>query len=73
MKRADINALEKTLAHLPVDLKQHLANQLLGQINAQAHTLLETASPIAYALTAVISISSSGGALAACSGISVRT
>jgi len=45
MKQADINAIEKTLAHLPVDLKQHLANQLLGQINAQAHTLLETASP----------------------------
>jgi transposase-like protein len=44
MKRADINALEKTLFHLPVDLKQHLANQLLGQINAQAHTFLETAS-----------------------------
>ena len=44
MKQADINAIEKTLAHLPVDLKQHLANQLLGQINAQSHTLLETAS-----------------------------
>ncbi len=44
MKKSDVNALEKTLAHLPVDLKQHLANQLLGQINAQAHSLLETAS-----------------------------
>jgi len=43
MKKADVNALEKTLTHLPVDLKQHFANQLLGQINAQAHTLLETA------------------------------
>lgn len=43
MKKADLNALEKTLAHLPVDLKQRLANQLLGQINAQAQTLLETA------------------------------
>ena len=43
MKKADLNALEKALTHLPVDLKQHLANQLLGQINAQAHTLLETA------------------------------
>ncbi len=43
MKKADLNALEKALSHLPVDLKQHLANQLLGQINAQAHTLLETA------------------------------
>lgn len=44
MKKADVNALENTLAHLPVDLKQRLANQLLGQINAQAHTLLETAN-----------------------------
>lgn len=44
MKQADINALETTLAHLPVDLKKHLADQLLGQINAQAHTLIETAS-----------------------------
>ena len=35
MKKADLSALEKALAHLPVDLKQHLANQLLGQINAQ--------------------------------------
>lgn len=40
MNRADINALEKSLAPLPVDLKQYLANQLLGQINAQAQTLL---------------------------------
>lgn len=45
MKRADINALEKSLSGLPVDLKQHLANQLLGQIKAQAHTLIETANP----------------------------
>lgn len=45
MNRADINALEKSLAPLPVDLKQYLANQLLGQINAQAQTLLETANP----------------------------
>lgn len=44
MKQADVNILEKTLAALPVDLKKHLANQLLGQINAQAYTLLETAS-----------------------------
>lgn len=43
MKRADINALEKSLANLPVDLKKHFADQLLGQINAQAHALLETA------------------------------
>ena len=45
MKKADLNALEKALAHLPVDLKQRLANQLLGQISAQAHTLLETSTP----------------------------
>lgn len=45
MKKADLNALEKALSHLPVDLKKHLANQLLEQINAQAHTLLETARP----------------------------
>ncbi|AHI32926.1 IS1595-like element ISMsa1 family transposase [Marinobacter salarius] len=44
MKQADINALESTLAHLPVDLKKHFSDQLLGQINAQAHTLIETAS-----------------------------
>lgn len=43
MKKSDVNALEKTLTQLPVDLKQYLANQLLGQINAQALTLLETA------------------------------
>jgi len=43
MKKADLSALEKALAHLPVDLKQHLAHQLLGQINAQSHTLLEAA------------------------------
>jgi len=36
MKKADLNALEKTLVHIPVDLKQHLANELLAQINAQA-------------------------------------
>ncbi|WP_341580994.1 IS1595 family transposase [Marinobacter metalliresistant] len=44
MKRADINAIEKSLANLPVDLKKYLADQLLGQINAQAHALLETAT-----------------------------
>ena len=44
MKQADINALESTLAHLPVDLKKYFSDQLLGQINAQAHTLIETAS-----------------------------
>ncbi len=44
MKRAEISALEKSLASLPVDLKKYLANQLLGQINAQAHALLETAT-----------------------------
>ncbi|SOB74717.1 Transposase [Marinobacter sp. LV10R510-11A] len=44
MKRANITAIEKTLANLPVDLKKYLADQLLGQINAQAHALLETAT-----------------------------
>lgn len=43
MKRADIKALEQTLARLPVDLKKYFANQLLEQINSQADTLLETA------------------------------
>ena len=41
MKKSDVNAFEKTLTQLPVDLKQYLANQLLEQINAQALTLLD--------------------------------
>ena len=44
MKRADIDTLEKSLAYLPIDIKQHLADQLVGQIKAQAHTLLEATS-----------------------------
>lgn len=43
MKRADLKTLELTLARLPVDLKKYFSNQLLGQINAQADTLIETA------------------------------
>jgi len=45
MKRADLKALEQTLARLPVDLKKYLSNQLIGQINSQADALLETANP----------------------------
>jgi len=30
MKQADINALESTLAHLPVDLKKYFSDQLEG-------------------------------------------
>lgn len=42
MKKADLTSLEQTLARLPVDLKKYLSNQLLGQINAQADTLIAT-------------------------------
>jgi len=45
MKRTDINAIEQLLSRLPVKLKKYFANQLLGQINAQADTLIETARP----------------------------
>lgn len=44
MKQADLKALEQTLTSLPADLKKYYANQLLGQINSQVDTLLETAS-----------------------------
>jgi predicted RNA-binding Zn-ribbon protein involved in translation (DUF1610 family) len=43
MKEADLKALEKTLASLPVDLKKYLVDQILGQISSQANTLLDTA------------------------------
>lgn len=43
MKQADLKALEQTLALLPVHLKKYLADQMLGQISAQANTLLDTA------------------------------
>ena len=45
MKRTDINAIEQLLSRLSVELKKYFANQLLGQINAQADTLIETARP----------------------------
>ncbi|WP_139839359.1 IS1595 family transposase [Halomonas sp. CSM-2] len=45
MKRPDIKALEQTLTRLPVDLKKHLSDQLLEQINSQSDALLETANP----------------------------
>jgi transposase-like protein len=45
MKRADLEALDQTLANLPVDLKKYFADQLLGQIRSQADTLVETARP----------------------------
>jgi len=44
MKRADIRTLEASLADLPVDLKKYLSDQLLGQIKAQAYTLIEAAN-----------------------------
>jgi hypothetical protein len=43
MKQADLKTLEKTLARLPVHLKKYLADQMLGQINSQANTLIDTA------------------------------
>ncbi|MFD2191840.1 IS1595 family transposase [Pistricoccus aurantiacus] len=43
MKRVDLEVLEQTLASLPVALKKHLADQLVGQISSQAEALLETA------------------------------
>lgn len=45
MKQADLEALERTLASLPVDLKKYLADQLLGQISSQAESLLDTETP----------------------------
>lgn len=42
MKQADLEALERTLASLPVALKKYLADQLVGQIGSQADTLLDT-------------------------------
>jgi len=45
MKQADLKALEKTLASLSVHLKKYFADQMLGQINSQANTLIDTAKP----------------------------
>ena len=45
MKKEDLEALEQTLCSLPVDLKKYFADQLLGQIGSEAHTLLDTAKP----------------------------
>lgn len=43
MKQTDLKVLEKTLASLPTHIKKYLADQMLGQINSQANTLLDTA------------------------------
>lgn len=42
MKKADLEALKQALDHLPTDLKKHIADHLLEQLNAQADTLVET-------------------------------
>lgn len=46
MKKADLHALEQTLSVLPFDLKKYLINWLSEQLDCQADTLLETASPL---------------------------
>lgn len=45
MNQAGLKALEQTLTRLPAPLKKYLAGQLVGQINAQANTMLDIARP----------------------------